>query len=126
MLKKWLANHYYDFLEERRLYNALIKFVEEKLVTTLDSRWIIQMLTFIQEKVIMLSITDEIARRHDANQFRFSARVDRSQYEKTRRTISVQVAIFKIIIDKLRRYLTKKVYWNMCFYGKWYTKYSNH
>jgi hypothetical protein len=50
-IKKWMMNHYYDFIEENRLFNKLKNFIEEKVSKTLDGRWALQLKVIIQEKV---------------------------------------------------------------------------
>jgi len=50
VIKKWLTNHYYDFMEENRLFNKLKNFIDEKIVKHLDNRWALQLRVIIQEK----------------------------------------------------------------------------
>eukprot|EP01119_Soliformovum_irregulare_P015053 TRINITY_DN4190_c0_g1_i1.p1 TRINITY_DN4190_c0_g1~~TRINITY_DN4190_c0_g1_i1.p1 ORF type:complete len:703 (+),score=212.29 TRINITY_DN4190_c0_g1_i1:2305-4413(+) len=95
VVKKWLQNHYYDFVEEKRLFNTLIKFIEEKVFRSLDSRWALQLLLLIQEK------------HPEPARIRGDSPVE--MIEVTLRRPDQGFAF--------KRYTHKKLYYNMCFYG---------
>ena len=53
-MRKWLSNHFYDFLDEPRLLNRLLKFIEDH-ESDLE-KWALQLRLIIQEKVRSLKL----------------------------------------------------------------------